>query len=215
MEQSTIDTTSAGMTFAIALRGTALDVEFPFPGPAVRHRYRLAVDRQTTRAWAERIDTRGHIVAGPIRGRASILFPLTASDVFRFIAIYAGASPTAPDDRRAYTVTDVGTERLAGHLVDHLHLVALGDAATRTLTDIYVDRETGLPRRVRADIAPHATPELHVHFDFDLDGSARFWTVAACHVEASVRIAPGVTRSGHVDVHVEIVSFERPLPKAP
>jgi len=222
-EQAIIDTDSAGMTFAITLRGTALAVEFPFPGPAARHRYRFAVDRQTKRAWAERIDTRGHVVAGPIRGNATIAFPLNAPDVFRFIADNAGtpsasgssdaanSSPRAAYDARAYTITDLGRERLAGHVVEHLHFVARGDAATHPLTDIDVDTETGLPRRVRADLAPHGTPELRVRFGFDLTGSARFWLVTDAHVEASVRIAPGVTRSGHVDVHVEDVHLSRAL----
>ncbi len=211
-EEAIVDTESAGMTFAIARRGAALDVEFPFPGPAARHRYRFAVDRRPARAVAERIDAGGRVVAGPIRGRATLLFPLTATETFRFIETVAGATAADPYDARAYRVVDLGDERIAGSSVRHLHLIARGDAIAHPLTDVYLDVATARPRRIRAEIAPRTTPVLHVSLAFDYAPSGSRGIVTAARIEAHVRIGAGVTRSGHVDVRVERAVFNRPVP---
>jgi len=211
-EQAIVETDSAGMTFAVALRGAALDVEFPFPGPAVHHRYRLASDRRTMRADAERLDARGAVVAGPLRGRAAALYPLTAADVFRFIADYAGTPSTRPVNAGGYRIIDLGLDPLAGNPAEHLHLVALRDPRTHPLTDVYVDARNGLPRRILADVAAAASPDLHVRFTFDfgmLDGR---WIARESYLQAHLRRAASVTQIGRIQVRVERAIFDQPLP---
>jgi hypothetical protein len=210
-EQCVVTTDSAGMTFAVALRGPDLGVEFPFPGPAAHHRYRLAVDRRTLRADAERLDARGRVVAGPIRGRAALLYPLTAPEAFRFIESYAGAPTRDPYRRSAYRIRDLGGEDLDGQRVEHLAFVARGDPSTDSLTDVYADAATGLPHRIVAEIRLRAAAGLAVRFRFDFGWSAHRWIVTSSSVHARAQLGARVTRSGRVDVRLEHADFDRPL----
>jgi len=211
-ERAILDTKSAGMTFAVALRGTALDVEFPFPGPAVEHRYRLASDRRALRAEAERIDARGTVVAGPLRGRAAALYPLTAAEVFGFIATYAGAPRTRAVDGSGYRIVDRGRDPLGGDPAEHLQLIPLRDPRTHPFTDVYVDARSGLPRSIHADVVDPASPNLHLTFTFDfglLDGR---WIARESFLEARLGLGASVSRVGRLEVRVERAVFDQPLP---
>lgn len=95
-----------------------------------------------------------------------------------------------------YRVTSVREEEVEGHATHHLTLAAYNDAPRHPLTDLWLDIDTYLVRRVTGDFADRysgAPARIVATGTFDRFGP--FWIMKSEHVEFAASTRPAATRA--------------------
>lgn len=95
-----------------------------------------------------------------------------------------------------YRVTSVRDEDVQGHATHHLSLQAYSDASHHPLTDLWLDVDTFLVRRVTGDFADQysgASARIVATGTFERFGP--YWIMKTEHVEFSAETRPAVTHA--------------------
>jgi hypothetical protein len=111
-----------------------------------------------------------------------------------------------------YRILSATLETLGGDSVEHLTLRALGDPAQYPLTDLYVDAQTFVVRRIAAlfsDRYGGVPATIAATGDFSQEGA--YWVETSEHVEFAAQTEPKPTRAA-LDARASDFAFPSEAP---